>query len=134
MEPKVIEEIAEQLGMAVGEAAKFIEDILPQYAGLQVVDNIVPAVISLAACVACVFAIKKNAEVIKKAKEKYKSNEIRWYSDYCSATGFPWAVVWIAAFVLLVAVFVFSCSAGDAIGWALFPDAKLLDMAVKAVM
>ena len=115
MEPKVIEEIAEQLGMAVGEAAKFIESILPQYAGMQVLENSVfsvmfaiPTTLTIIGVIWSLKATKEDIEFILPAI--------------------------LLSFIAAIFGALMLSDFGDALGWALFPDAKLLDMAVKAVM
>ena len=129
MEPKVIEEIAEQLGMAVGEAAKFIESILPQYAGLQAMKNGIIAVFALAVFVVCVVVVLKSVAAIAELKKQ----ELCYY-EYSDKSDPFWTAILVACPIGFIGLF-FAIAAGvDALGWALFPDAKLLDMAVKAVM
>lgn len=110
MEPKVIEEIAEQLGMAVGEAAKFVEGILPQYAGLQAMENGVLAVFAAVVFAACAAV---SLKVVKTCSD--------------------WSALIVTVPIGLMALLFAVLSGIDAIGWALFPDAKLLGMAIGAV-
>ena len=129
METKVIEEIAEQLGMAVSEAAKFIESILPQYAGLQAMENGVIAVFALAVFSVCAVVVLKSIAAIAELKKQKLS-----YYEY-SDKSYHFFIALIVACPIGFIALVFAIVVGvDALGWALFPDAKLLDMAVKAVM
>ena len=130
MEPtKVIEEIAEQLGMAVGEAAKFIESILPQYAGLQAMENGIIAVFTLAVFVACVVVVLKSIAAIVELKNQKLS-----HYEYSGKSDSFWTAITVACPIGFIALLFAVLCGIDALGWALFPDAKLLVMAVKAVM
>ena len=129
MEPKVIEEIAEQLGMAVGEAGKFIESILPQYAGLQVMENGSIAVFALAVFVVCVVVVSKSVAAIAELK-----NQKLDYYEYSDKSDPFWTAILVACPIGFFALAFAITVGGDALGWALFPDAKLLDMAVEAVV
>ena len=113
MDATVIEEIAEQFGMAVGEASKFIEGILPQYAGLQALESAVELVIFVPLLALAVFGFVRAIKVENKCEEEY----------------FIVGALGILCFVLLIAVGIVTF---EVLGWALFPEAKLLDMAITA--
>lgn len=114
MDATVIEEIAEQLGMAVGEASKFIEGILPQYAGLQALESAVALVVSVSLLALVVFGLVRAI----KLEDKYEF-------EYLIV-----GVLGLLCFFLLVVVGIETC---EVLGWALFPEAKLLDMAITAI-
>lgn len=132
MDATVIEEIAKQLGMAVGEAAEFTEEILPQYAGLQVLDNIIPAVACLVMFIVSVFSIARSIGAMKKLeKEEAAERKGYWLSRGVFDDHVEKILLWGVA-MLVFAIFGGICI-GDALGWAIFPDAKLLEMAINAI-
>lgn len=127
MDATVIEEIANQLGMAVDTAAQFIADILPQYAGLQMLQNTIwlsVATIAIIACIAVFAAYRKLANKRAENDTSYteweRRNDIQVCAFACGVIGF----FAIAGF--------FACLYG-ALGWHLFPEAMLLDMALERV-
>ena len=128
MEPKVIEEIAEQLGMAVSEASKFVEGILPQYAGLQAMENGVLAVFALVVFAACAAVALKSVKAIADLKKQKLG-----YYEYSDKADPLWTAFAIACPIGFAAMIFAVVSGIEAIDWALFPDAKLVEMAIEAV-
>jgi len=137
MDATVIEEIARQLGMAAETAGQFITDILPQYAGLMVLRNGVTAAVFLFLLIACAmtyFCVSKftKARIEREAKEK---EEGRWGRVYAEKDRhFTLMMTAATAGVCAVFFFVIGVSeAMDAVSWALYPEAMLLDMALEKV-
>ena len=129
MDKTVIEEIAKQLGMAVDSTGQFIQEILPQYAGMKAVSNATWAIAFLVImAVLVVFALKSLKAYREIDREEYRSiwGYERDKEDYFWKTAVP---LFVATLLLL-----FACDGIiQALSWTLFPDAKLLDMAIEAI-
>lgn len=123
MNEKVIEKIADELGVAVGTAGDFIADILPQYAAFQIMNKTPIVFFLLLLCIAAIVAIVICIKKAKKAKE-----DCRWDDRYgCIASS-------IVAAIVLAVFSVFLCFVITRIaGWYMFPEAMLFDMTMKAV-
>lgn len=132
MDATVIEEIAKQLGMAVGEAAEFTEEILPQYAGLQIIDNVIPAVACLVMFIVSVFSIARSIGAMKKLEKEEAAERMGYWSSRGVFDDHVEKILLWGVAMLVFAIFGGTCI-GDALGWAIFPDAKLLDMAINAI-
>lgn len=134
MDSTVIQEIANQLGMAVDQAGQFITEQLPAFAALKVVQCIVPLVIAwvvfLVLAIVAITAIAMTSKSVKKAEEKHSWRSD--YEDYFSFYVFVFAGV-LALVALFVATIVSACAIPDIIGWSQYPEAMLIDMALKAV-
>lgn len=116
MDSSVIEEIAKQLGMAVDQAGQFITEHLPEFAALKIVQATAPlwvlgiiAIISLAGFVVS-FAVVRDIDN-------------------------PCAFLFLATFLASSFAFVLwlILSLAAIIGWSNYPEAMLIDMALKAV-
>lgn len=135
MDSTVIQDIANQLGIAVDQAGQFITEQLPAFAGLKVVQNAVPLVISwaffLVLAAVSITALVMTSKSVRKAKE----NESIWESDYLDhASFYVFGIVGaFAIFALIIATIVSACTIPDIIGWSQYPEAMLIDMALKAV-
>lgn len=112
MNSTVIQEIANQLGMAVDDAGTFIHQCLPQYASLQIFYNVMWMIAFVVLIVITVIVARK----IFIHQQHDMDGEFCTTIIICSAT--------------LVAVFMIPlvCSIGNAIGWIVFPEASLIDM------
>lgn len=139
MDSTVIQEIANQLGMAVDQAGQFVAEQLPNYAGLKVVQGVVPlaiigalfllfAVVSLVALAVCARAIRKDRKEGRTTSWLYCDA----YDDYMSFVVFALAGI-VALFLLFILVMGICFNLADIIGWSNYPEAMLIDMALKAV-
>ena len=121
MNEKVIEKIADELGIAVGTAGDFIADMLPQYAALQIMNTIPCVIILLLVCIAAIVAIVICVSRLKKEDDNWE-----YRVDYLmSSIG--------VAIVLVFCILLLSTIITEIAGWYMFPEAMLLDMAMEAV-
>lgn len=132
MDSTVIEEIAKQLGMAVDQAGQFIAENLPAFAGLKVMQATVPLVISWSLVVLCAVVALVSLAVIARLRKKGVSRRYNNWSDYDIWWVFVCAMV-AGAFALIVAVLLTGFLIPELIGWQQYPEAMLIDMALKAV-
>lgn len=141
MDSTVIEEIANQLGMAVDQAGQFITEHLPAYAGLKAMHAIVPTVmvwaVFLALAIVCVIAISVCAKAKERDTDAWLQSNGDYYSkpdwnNYLSMYVF-FVVGFFAMLVLVIAIAVTANCLPDIIGWQSYPEAMLIDMAMKAV-
>lgn len=116
MDSTVVQEIANQLGMAVDQAGKFIQEQLPNYAALKIIQLSCPlyilgilAFISLIISIVS-YLITRNID-----------------NDVCFISG----AVFVVCFIIFVIVLLNSLA--QIIGWQEYPQAMLIDMALKAV-
>lgn len=138
MDSTVIQEIAKQLGMAVDQAGQFVTEHLPAFAGLKVIQSVVPLVIVwamffillIAALIALTIAVKtRNKDNKDEEKTKWRNRDL---DDYISFWVFVYVGIF-AAIILVSAVIFTGCAVPDIIGWSNYPKAMLIDMALKAV-
>ena len=117
MDSSVIQEIASQLGMAVDDAGAFIQQCLPQYAGLQIFYNVMWTILWIALIIVTVVVARKI----------FVHQQHDMDGEFCMTI--------IVCSTVLVAMFVMQlvCNIGDAIGWAVFPEASLIDMVFDCV-
>lgn len=124
MESTVIQEIANQLGMAVDEASKFIETYLPDFAMVQAINAAAPVAMTVTLLI---FAIVLS---------------IIYFRIGCYNVFFKKVVVdnEDAAFILIalgVIFIIFAICASvfipQIIGWLNYPEAMLINMALNAV-
>lgn len=132
MDSTLIEEIAKQLGMAVDQAGQFIAENLPAFAWLKVMQATVPLVISWSLVVLCAIVALVALAVIARLRKKGVSRRYNNWSDYDVWWVFVCAMV-AGAFALIVAVFLTGFLIPELIGWQQYPEAMLIDMALKAV-
>jgi hypothetical protein len=120
MNEKVIEEIANQLGIAVDQASQSLEQIIPQYVGLQ---TMYCGIWSVAALILVVL----SAIALKIAFKKYKENKDTYDEDT-----YIWATISFSALGAVATAFLIYASS-NFLGWLLFPDAKVMDMVLSAI-
>lgn len=149
MDSTVIQEIANQLGMAVDQAWQFITENLPFYAAMKTIPLITELLISwtvfalffVASIIALVVCRKeRNKRIEEKAEiRKECTYGSGWYSYgaedwicYLSFKAFI-ALGVIALICLFVATTVTCIDVPKIIGWSNYPEAMLIDMALKAV-
>lgn len=142
MDSTIIQEIANQLGIAVDQAGQFIVDYLPQYAAMKTVKPIlfiaITAIILIASFI--VFAIyNRKAKVdLTERKKAFEECENHIWSRYPSFEDSFYGNVAIVSFcalcvaflVLIIGLFI---AVPSIIGWSNYPEAMLIDMALKAV-
>ncbi|MCU7584568.1 hypothetical protein N1614_04295 [Adlercreutzia muris] len=139
MDATVIEEIAKQLGMAVDQAAAFVSANLPAYAGLKAMQAAVPLAIvwSLVLLFALIAAVSLSLAARERRKCMAEDDRPRWHSTHKWENYTDAAVAAIAASVgavfLVIAVLVTAVCVPEFVGWQQYPEAMLIDMALKAV-
>lgn len=145
MDATLIQEIANQLGMAVDQAGQFITDNLPQFAGMKVMYATVPLVIvwalfgiiTIAALVPlCIAAFSRHKAIKKKEEDRENESYGGYYrTDWDNYNSFYVFFILgiIAICSLLIAAIATACLAPEIVGWSNYPDAMLIDMAIKAV-
>ena len=143
MDGTIIQEIADQLGMAVDQAGKFITTYLPDYAAFKCMQCTVPiAILSVVTLLLVIASLISLAVFIKAyGQEKGKAAEnshVRWMrrkplvDDFCSFWVF--FVTGCVAVVLLIALAItIGNLVPQVIGWQSYPEAMLIDQAVKAI-
>lgn len=140
----VIQEIANQLGMAVDQAGQFITEQLPNFAAMKIMQItvgltiswvcfLIPAIVSLSA----LFIALKHKKSDKEHRGEYGYKPYGRYGghdldDYASFHVFAFAGI-VAIFIFAVCVGLTAINLPNAIGWQNYPEAMLIDMALKAV-
>ena len=147
MDSTVIQEIANQLGMAVDQAGQFIQDQLPQFAALKVMQAAVPMIIAWALfamlvivsliCLA-VCAHYRRKEIDRRETDNnitYWERHSRYRTDWDDYNSFiAFGYIGIASLLVMVcAIFITAFCAPELYGWSNYPEAMLIDMALKAV-
>lgn len=113
----VIQEIANQLGIAVDDVNVLIQQYLPQYAKLQIIYNVISAIMwSVFIIVTVIMAYKMF---------------IHQQHDHCGDYG----TITIVVSTIIIAFFIINlvCNVGNTIGWATFPEASLIDTVFDCV-
>lgn len=129
MDETVIKEIGNQLGMATDNAAQFIETYLPQYANLRVMLDIAYCIIAAVVFLILLIAFLLVFRVYKKRDDDPDISH--WDNEgYGTAT-----VVLLFLVVFAFVVLVVSCAINipNAIAWSQFPEAQLINEAIKAI-
>lgn len=119
MNEKVIEEIANQLGIAVDQASQFLAQIIPQYAGLQVLNYGIWIVATLILVVVAAVVVKIG---FKNFMECEDYDNQMWWWIFC-----------ISLLVGAVATVAFLYFTQQVAGWLLFPYGKVMEMVLSAV-
>lgn len=117
MDSTVIQEIANQLDMAVDDAGVFIQQCIPQYAGLQVLYNVMYMILWIVLIVITIVVARKIFVYLQHNMD----GEFCMIIIICSTI--------IVALLIMPLVF----SIGNAIGWAMFPEASLIDTVLDCV-
>lgn len=138
----VIQEVANQLGIAVNQAGQFIAEYLPAYASLQIMKgSIVLATIWMGACVLLALAITFFAITFRQRKSDLMGVSEKRYSLSSFTCDFDdYSLFWAFLFCLVVFIILLVFAAAETcimlpniIGWQNYPEAMLIDMALKAV-
>lgn len=126
MNEKVIEEIANQLGIAVDQASQFLAQIIPQYAELQVLNY---GIWTVAALILVIIAVVVAKIGFKKYKECAGSDDI-WHC----VDDIAWFWVTLISLTIgAIATAAFLYFTQQVAGWLLFPDAKVMEMVLSAI-
>ena len=123
---KVIEEIANQLGIAVDQASQFLVQIIPQYAELQMLNY---GILAVAALILVIIAVVVAKIGFKEYRECAGSDDI-WHC--IDDTTWFWVTL-TSLTIGAVATAAFLYFTQQVAGWLLFPDAKVVEMALKAI-
>lgn len=111
MDSTVIQEIANQLGIAVDDASAFIQQYLPQYANLHIFYNIMWMI--LCVVIACI--------TVKVGRILFIRDRDDNYGDFCSV------IIFICTSIVVICIIIFIIAVGNAVGWVAFPEARLID-------
>lgn len=139
MDSTVIEEIAEQLGMAVDQAGQFIAENLPDFAALKAMQCAWPLVAFLVLIAILMLVAIAAGIVLAKARAKerleYETGQTKFHDSWDDYISF-WILAVALLFLGIVIIFSFlfvPSVVTDLIGWQQYPEAMLIDMALKAV-
>ena len=142
MDSTIIQEIANQLGIAADQAGQFIVDYLPQYAAMKMVKPILFVVVMAISIIvlfaSCRFYGKKAQKELEEKIEEYKKAEHHYWEMYPDFEDSLYGKIAICAFLALLAeivIFIVGLFivSPTIIGWSNYPEAMLIDMAFKAV-
>lgn len=117
MDSTVIQEIASQLDMAVDDTSVFIQQCLPQYAGLHILYNVMYAIICIALIIITVVVARKI----------FVHQQHDMDGDFCTT------IIVLSTIVVALCAFCLVCNVGNAVGWAVFPEASLIDTVFDCV-
>lgn len=142
MDTTVIQEIADQLGMAVDQAGLFIQEQLPSFAALKATQSSIPIyIISFLFVIAAIFCIvmavirkkqfKEELEDWRNAETSIWNRRPDFFGDIFGYAFMVSLVVTACFFALLISAFIVLLP--DVIGWSKYPEAMLIDMALKTV-
>lgn len=117
MNSTVIQEIANQLGMAVDDAGMFIRQCLPQYAGLQIFYNVMTAILGVMFIIITIVVARKI----------FVHQQHDMCGEFCTTT------IVVSTLIIMLCICILVCNIGDAVGWAVFPEASLIDTVFDCV-
>lgn len=130
MDATVVQEIANQLGMAVDATSEWLSATLPLYAGYRttvaVAWIVISAVVVVVALLAATMLYHHTKATIACKNENYKTYD--WW-DY------PVAYISVIVLVILAAIFLIPLliNIDTLVRWSFFPEGATLDMVLKAV-
>lgn len=127
MDSTVIQEIANQLGIAADDAGELIQQYLPQYANLQIFYNVMGVIIG--AVIIAITVVIGRKVFIHKRDSIGKMSCVERITHGCDCT------VTIVASAIIVAIFMIAIvfDIRNIIGWAVFPEASLIDMVLHSI-
>lgn len=145
MDSSVIQEIADQLGLAADAAGSFIQEHIPEFAAMKAMQTIIPLIVIWALLgigiivtlvAAIVFARQRKVDMDRKDQGKHPRYSRNCASmdceDYPSFTVFVFAGI-VSAALLVISVIATVNTMGDFIGWLQYPDAMAIQLALDAV-
>ena len=117
MDSTFIQEIANQLGIVVDDVNVLIKQYLPQYANLQILYNVISAIMWVTFIIVAVIMAYKI----------FIHQQHNHCGDYCTIT--------IVVSIIIITFFIINlvCNVGNTIGWAIFPEASLIDTVFDCV-
>lgn len=127
MDSTVIQEIANQLGIAVDEVGQFITEYLPTFAAMKSSMHGIYVVTEIIVSLLCVVAVVFFVRIIVK---EYERDAFDFNITICVSLS---AAIVIVVCFFCVMVYFFSIDIRGFIGWSNYPEAMLIDMALKAV-
>ena len=142
MDQTVIQEIANQLGIAVDNVGVFINEQLPQYAAfksMQLTALVIGVVVGFIACV-IVFTVMwfmgKRKVKLEVEDDFLHGREMK--VSTLSEESYLFVIIWIlfglAALVLLItAIIMCTILIPQIVGWVDYPQAMLIDMAISKI-
>lgn len=143
MDSTVIQEIANQLGMAVDSAGAFIADNLPAYASLKAMQALVPIAIVGGILLALLLVALVAALLLRSFLKRDRADGINrglFDGGGTVVSSEDYISMWVVLFALVLALatfivltFVVLAQLSDLIGWSSYPQAMLIDSALKAI-
>lgn len=126
MNEKVIEEIANQLGLAVDQASQLVAQVIPQYAAMKVMERSIEAagfvLLVIVSAVVAIIAIRNYKRAPEMVSVFDRDEKEKWF--YIALTS-----LLVGAFATAITLFLVQ----QAAGWAMFPDAKVAEMVLDAI-
>lgn len=133
MNETVIQEIANQLGMAVDQAGAFIQTYLPQYAMLKAVNIGVPVLVF--GIVLVVIAV-----IVYRCFKSYRADYAErghtgrcTFGDYVDNSELMFILLALYTGCLVVYIFSLATIIPEMIGWVVFPEAQLISDCMNAI-
>ena len=134
MDQTIIQEIADQLGIAVDNVGTFIETYLPQYAALKSMQmsvgiyfGIGVTLLFLLLTIIWIIIINK----VKVRKNDYTDERVPMHNSYNYSEFSVWGLMALAGVFLVALIFTIVYSVifvPQIIGWNEYPQAMLIDM------
>lgn len=121
MDATVVQEIADQLGIAVDQAGQFITEYLPMYAGMKATYGWVGIGFSIFLFILCLIG------VIVSLKISFDEDKYWQTRDIAQFTAIIFGVLGIVAFIFIC------CLVPEAIGWTFYPEGKLIDTVLNSI-
>lgn len=133
MNDTVIQEIANQLGMAVDQAGAFIQTYLPQYAMLKAVNIGVPMIVF--GIILIVVAVLVYRSFKSHKAECIESGYVGHYTfaEYAFDSALVYVTMIVYAVCLVLYVASLAMFVPEMIGWAIFPEAQLISDCMNAI-
>ena len=127
MNETVIQEIANQLGMAVDQAGVFIQTYLPQYAMLKTVHIGVPMLVFGIVLVVATVVVYRCFKSYKAYCAERSNVERCTFIDYVDNNEFMFIPLSVYAGFLIVYICALATFVPEMIGWMVFPEAQLIN-------
>lgn len=129
MNETVIQEIADQLGMAVDQAGVFIQTYLPQYAMIKAINILIPMLIfTIILIIVYVIMYRSYRSYANNQIERGRTTTFKKYLDDNHYEAFllvmGCTVMYIICFVLFIP---------EAIYWIMFPEVQLINDCISAI-
>lgn len=123
----VIQEIANQLGMAVDQAGVFISEQLPNYAAVKAMYAQTSVIVgSIVLGIAVLLTVVGAVSFFKEIRKPYSSS-----NDGVAIFGLVMLVIGVG--LIVGSICALECSIPDMIGWLNYPEGMLIDTVLKKV-